>query len=131
MIRALKVTLIVWGVLGILFGLAFILTPRELGQMFGYSTEGPKYMLHFLASQGIFLIAPSVFLIAAARDPLRHIYWVKFAILEALLMIVIDLYSVSQGYVGFGQAGTGIILNAVFAAAFLAFYPWRVARTSQ
>jgi len=130
MIRALKVTLIVYGVLGILFGLAFIFIPRELGDMFGYA-EGPEYVASFLASLGVCLIAPSVFLVAAARDPLRHIYWVKFAILWAILLAVIDLYSVIQGYIDFGQAVTGIILQAIFAAAFLIFYPWRAARSSE
>ena len=132
MLKALKVTLIVYGILGILYGLAYIFIPRELGEMFGYATEGaPMYVLAFLASLGVGIIAPSVFLIAAAGDPLRHISWVKFAILWSLLSLVAELYSVIQGFVGFGQAGMGIILHAVFAAAFLAFYPWRAACGSQ
>ena len=79
MIRALKVALILYGVIGILFGLAFIFVPYELGSMFGFE-EGPEYVPHFLALLGVCFIAPAVFLIAAARDPLRHISWVKFAI---------------------------------------------------
>ena len=31
MLKALKVTMIVWGILGILFGLAFIFIPQQLG----------------------------------------------------------------------------------------------------
>ena len=131
MIRGLKVALILYGALGILFGLAFIFVPRELGTMFGYEHGGPEYIASFLASLGVCMIAPSVFIIAAARDPLRHISWVKFAILWAILNAVIDLYSVIQGYVDFSQAGMGIILNAVFAVAFLALYPWRAARSAE
>ena len=130
MIRGLKVALILYGAIGILLGLAFIFVPRELGEMFGYAAEGPEYILSFLASLGVCIIAPSVFLIAAARDPLRHISWVKFAILWAILAAVIDLYSVIQGYIDFGQAAMGIILNAVFAVAFLALYPYRLARSA-
>jgi len=127
MLKALKVTMIVYGALGILFGLAYIFAPYELGNMFGYA-EGPEYVSAFLASLGVCIIAPCVFLIAAARDPLRHILWVKFAILWAILLAVIELYSFIRGYLDFGQAGMGIILHAVFAAAFLVFYPWRAAR---
>ena len=127
MLKALKVTMIVYGVIGILFGLAYIFVPRQLGAIFGFE-QGPEYVSAFLATLGVSFIAPCVFLIAAARDPLRHIYWVKFAILFAILMAVIELYSVIRGYLDFGQAGMGIILHAVFAAAFLVFYPWRAAR---
>ena len=127
MIRPLKVTMIVWGILGILFGLAFIFIPRQLGDMFGFE-HGPASTLYLLGLLGTGMIAPSVFLIAAARDPLRHIYWVKFAILGCLLSLAIALYSLVQGFVNFSQVGMDIIMFAVFAAAFLIFYPWRAAR---
>jgi len=130
MIKALKVVLIVYGVMGILFGLAFIFVPYELGDILGFE-HGSDYVPYFLAALGGCFIAPSVFIIAAARDPLRHISWVKFAILWSVLCLVTGLYSVIQGYVDFGQAGMGIIIDAVFAAAFLVFYPWRAARSSQ
>ena len=130
MLKALKVTMIVYGALGILFGLAYIFIPLELGDMFGYE-QGPEYVAAFLAVLGVSFIAPCVFLIAAARDPLRHIYWVKFAILFAILMAVIELYSFIRGYLDFSQAGMGIILHAVFAVAFLVLYPWRAARSGE
>ena len=130
MIKALKVTMIVWGIIGMLFGLAYLLAPTQLGDMFGYE-PGPEYVQAMLASLGGFFIAVAVFIIAAARDPLRNISWVKFAILFSVLGLVIGLYSVIRGYVDFAQAGMGIILYAIFAAAFLAFYPWRRAYSSQ
>jgi hypothetical protein len=130
MIKALKVTMIVWGILGILSGLAFIFIPLQLGDMFGFE-HGPVSTLYLLGMLGTGMIAPSVFLIAAARDPLRHIYWVKFAILGCLLTLAIALYSLVQGFVSFSQVGMDIIMFAVFAAAFLVFYPWRAARSSK
>lgn len=131
MLKALKVTMIVWAVFHIILGLAFIFIPQRLGEMFGYTTEGPEYMLSFLASLGVAMIAPAVFVIVAARDPIRHILWVKFAILCAILHLVIELYSVIQGYVTFGQAATAIISPAVFIAAFLVFYPYKAAKEGQ
>lgn len=124
MLKALKVTMIVWGILGILFGLAFIFIPQQLGDMYGFE-HGAVSTLYLLGLLGIAWIAASVFLIAAARDPLRHIYWVKFAILGCLLSLVIAIYSLARGFVNFSQAEIDIIMYAVFAAAFLVFYPWR------
>jgi len=124
MMKALKVTMIVWGIIGILFSLGYIFVPTQFGDMFGYE-KGPEYVYHMLASLGGCFIAGSVFVIAAARDPLRNISWVKFAILFSLIGLVMGLYSVIRGYVDFAQAGLGIILYALFAAAFLVFYPWR------
>ena len=124
MLKALKVTMIVWGILGILFGLAFIFIPQQLGDMYGFE-HGAVSTLYLLGLLGIAWIAASVFLIAAARDPLRHIYWVKFAILGCLLSLAIAIYSLARGFVNFSQAGIDIIMYAVFAAAFLVFYPWR------
>ena len=122
--------LIVWGALGILFGLAFIFVPEQLGAMFGYE-KGPAYVRYLLGMLGSCHIAAGVFLIVAARDPLRHINWVKFAILGCLLTLAIVLYSLVQGFVNFSQVGMDIILFAVFAVAFLALYPWRAARGSK
>jgi len=122
--------MIVYGALGILFGLVYVLIPRQLDIMFGYEA-GPAYVAAMEVSLGISFIAVCVFLIAAARDPLRHIYWVKFAILFAVLMLVGDIFSVMRGYIDFGHAAMAITLNAVFTIAFLAFYPWRAAKGVQ
>jgi hypothetical protein len=130
MIRALKVVMIIWGVLGILFGLAYIFVPYQLGAMLGYE-QGPAYIGYMLAGLAGCFISVSVFMIVAARDPLRHINWVKFAILYCTLGVVLGLYSIIRGYVNFGQAGMGIIIDAVFAVAFLALYPWRAARSGE
>ena len=98
--------------------------------MFGYE-QGPAYIAAMEVTLGMCFIAACIFLIAAARDPLRYISWVKFAILFAILMLVGDLYSIIRGYIDFSHAGTGITLNAIFAAALLAFYPWRAVSGGQ
>lgn len=126
MLKALKVTMIVYGVVEILFGLGFIFFLQEMGKMLGFE-KGPDYILYIGALLGLTLIAVSVFLIAAARNPLRHISWVKFAILWAITGIIAGLYAVIRNYVDIGQAGMGIICDAVLAVALLIFYPWRKA----
>lgn len=129
MIKALKVVMIVYGVLGILFGLGFIFMPEQMGATFGFE-KGPAYVPYFLVGLGTSMIAPSIFLIVAARDPLQNILWVKFAILWGALSAVGALYCILRGFVNFGQAGMGFIIDAVFTVLFLAFYPWRGASSS-
>jgi hypothetical protein len=127
MIKALKVSMIVYGVLGILTGLAFIFVPKQFAAMFGYE-QGPASEAALAAELGASFVAACIFFIIAARDPLKHILWVKYAIVFAILMVAVALYSFILGYTNLSQALTDIIIHAVFAAAFLVFYPWRAAR---
>ena len=128
MIQGLKIALITLGVIVILLGLAFIVIPELLASTFGFG-EIPNYAPYVMAMLGISFIAPGVWLIVAGRDPLRHIAWVKFAILWSLLGVVAGVYSILQGVVDFSQVGMVIILDAVFAVAFLVLYPYRAARS--
>ncbi len=130
MIRALKVTLIVFGVRNILIGLAFIFTPQFFANIWGFG-EIADYVPYIMGIFGLSVIAPSVWFIAAARDPLLHITWVKCGILWMILAVVVPFYSVIQGAIDLSHAGIGIIIDAVFAVALLAFYPWRAARSSE
>jgi len=132
MIQGLRVVLILFGALSILSGLAHIIMPDQLSSMMGFGEipdvcSPAKYTM---AMVGICFIAPGVWLIVAGRDPLRHITWVKFAILWSLLAVVAGLYSIIQGAVNFSQVGMVIILDTVFAVAFLALYPYRAVRSS-
>ncbi len=128
MIKALKVTMILYAAIGILFGLAYIFVPRQLGAMFGHEVA---LVSDLAAPFGVCLVAVGIFLIIAARDPIKHILWVKYAIVFAILSLAAELYSFILGHITLGQALTAIIMHAVFAAAFLAFYPWRAARSGE
>lgn len=126
MIRGLKIALIVYGAILILSGLAFIIAPYQVASMSGLG-EIAAQIPYFMASLGGSFIAVSVWFIVAGLEPLRHISLVKLAILWSSLGVVTGLYSIVQGAVDFSQAGMGIILDAVFAIAFLALYPYRKA----
>ena len=128
MIKPLKVTMIVYAVIGILIGLAMIFVPLQFFTMFGHEAW-PASVAALGVECGVSFVAACIFLIIAARDPLKHILWVKYAILFAILILAAHLYSLILGYSNFSDAVTGIIMNAVFAAALLAFYPWRVAKS--
>lgn len=65
MLKALKIALIVFGVRNILFGLACIVTPQLVANIWGLG-EITDYVPYIMGALGLSLIAPSVFLIAAA-----------------------------------------------------------------
>jgi glucan phosphoethanolaminetransferase (alkaline phosphatase superfamily) len=129
MIRGLKIAMIVWAVIGIVMGIAFIFFPTQLRDTMGYET-GPAYIQYFLALLGVAFIALGAFIIRAAQDPLKHIMWVQFAIAWAVLFVVVEASSIARGLVTFEQAGMALIMDAVFAVLFLVFYPWRAKPSS-
>ena len=130
MIKALKVVMIVYGVVLILMGLLDIFAQDVVIEMYGFG-EVASYVKWMGEVIGAAFIAIGVWVVVAGRDPLQHICWVKFVITKALLTLVVTVHSVIVGYVDFNQVGVGIIFDAVFAAAFLALYPWRAARLSK
>jgi energy-converting hydrogenase Eha subunit C len=126
MIKGLTVVMIVWAVIGILFGLGFVFAPDQLCSMFSFE-KGPAYVPYFLALVGIAYIVAGIFVIIATRDPLKHIMWVQLAIAWSLLDALAALYFIIRGNVNFSQAGMVPIMDVVFVVAFLVFYPWRKA----
>ena len=128
MIKALKVLLIIAGVLHILVGLAIVIIPDQWAAMGGIE-EISEYERWLLAVLGASFLAIGVWVTVAGRNPLQHLNWVKFVILKSLLTVIVGVYLIIQGFVAFSQVGPIIILDAIFAAAFLVFYPWRSARS--
>jgi hypothetical protein len=126
MVKALRVVLIIWAVIAILMGLVYIFFPGQLNEMGGY--ENTAYVVYLLALLGICYIPVGAFVIIAARDPLRNIMWVQFAIAMAILTVVVIVYSIGRGFVTFEQEGMPLVFNVVFAVALLALYPWRAAK---
>ena len=127
MIRGLRVAMIVWAAIGILLGLGLVFAPEQLGSMQGYA-KGPVYMPYFLALLGATFIVFGAFIIIAARDPLKHIIWVQFAIVWAIIAVIIEASSIGRGLVTFEQVSMALIIDAVFAIAFLALYPYRTTK---
>jgi hypothetical protein len=130
MIKALKVTMIVYGVIGILVGLAMVFFNDQLYQLYNVSALSDLEIYMFVLI-GLLNIGAAVFLIMASRDPVKNILWVKFAIVWALFWVVTVIYGLVRGYVDFSQEGAGLIINAIFAVLFLVFYPWRAAEATE
>jgi hypothetical protein len=106
-------------------GLVYIFFPSQLLDIGGYE-KGSGLVVYLLALLGICYIAGGVFVIfAAVRDLLKHIRWVQFAIVVAILTVVVVASSIGRGLVTFEQEGITLIINAVLAVALLTLYPWR------
>lgn len=127
MLRGLKVVMVIYATIVILFGLGFTIIPNQILDIFGFS-EGPAYLPYFLGMLGISFIAPSVFIMVAARDPIRHINLVKLAILWSAFGLAVEVYSVLRDFVSFKQVAIAIAVDGVSVVALLVFYPWRAAR---
>jgi hypothetical protein len=125
MIKALKLTMALYAVSGILLGLAFIAIPRQLGTILGYES-GPTFIAALTAMLGASFVSACIFLLIAARDPIKHLLWVKYAILFAILSLFAPLYSVLLGNITIVQALVPIITHTVFGIALLTFYPWHM-----
>jgi hypothetical protein len=128
MLKGLKVVMIIWSVVAIIMGLVYIFFPNQLNEMGGY--EGSDLATYVLALLGICYISAGAFVIIAARDPLKHIMWVQFAIAVAFLTVAVAGSSMGRGLVTFSQEGIPLIFNAVFAVLFLALYPYRKVKGS-
>ena len=91
-----------------------------------------RYWAHFvgLALLGNMYIITSIFVILAARDPLKHILWVQCAIAGSLMDMIAGLVLIIRGVLPFSQAGDVIIINLILVPALLIFYPWRKASTA-
>jgi hypothetical protein len=125
MIKGLKVVMIIGAAMWILLGLALVFVQAQYSAMMGFA-KGPEWSPFLHALLGVCYIAGGAFIIVAAvRDPLRHIMWVQFAIVVTILALAVEVYSLMRGFVTFEQVGTVVIINAVFFVALMALYPWR------
>ena len=115
MTKALKITMATYGIGGTVVGLLYIFTPRE---------DVRKVL-------GASLLAVGIFVAIAARDPIRHILWVRFAILFALLFTAVSIYLGAVVRGEFRSVLDGISIHGTFAALLLILYPRKKVREGE
>ena len=127
MIKALKIVMIVCGVLVVLSGLALIFMPDQMPEyaVLGENADQVKWIVGLL---GAIWVAAGAWLIVASRDPIRNINWVKFAITWFIIGFLTGMSSIIQGNVEFRQVTVSTLFDGIFAVAFLAPYPWRAVK---
>jgi hypothetical protein len=129
--NALKMTMTVYGAVGTLFGLWYIILPRQAIEIQSPNGVVTAYLVGTKMALGASILAVGIFLMIAARDPAKNILWAKFAVVFATLFLAVALYSGFLLYGDVSVALVGIIIHGVAAAALLAFYPWSGRRTRE
>ncbi len=122
--KALKVIMVIFGFVLILEGLLDIIVPNQRASIIETSNSTGSVMF-YMTILGATWAAAGFWVVAASRDPSRHINWVKFVITLPVLLSVVLIISIIRGYVTFDQVVIDLVLDAVFAISFLALYPWR------
>ena len=119
----LKVALIIYGAIHIVQGIILLVAPERITELSGFEALGSSE--YFLAIIGGAFIAAGVLFAMTGLDPLQNINGVRFAVLWASLLLIIPLFTLWYDYVNFGHIWFIVVQNAIFAAAFLIFYPYR------
>jgi hypothetical protein len=119
----LKIALVLYGALYIALGIVLLLAPDRAGEsLYGFNLIDND-LRYIMAIGGAAFITAGVWFAMTFLDPVRNINSVRFAILWAGLMFIVPLFALSKGYIEVGQIWLGVIVNAIFAAAFLIYYP--------
>lgn len=121
----LKVAMVFYGAIHLVQGFFLIIDPDGVVELSGFEgvADSERY---FLALLGSAFIAAAVWFIISGLDPLQNITGVKFAILWSVILLVVQLYTINRvPAITFGDTWIGITETAIFAVAFLVFYPYR------
>lgn len=120
--RKLKAMMIVFGAILAIEGLLDLVFPvqRAAGMGLGPCAEHAQLPMAVL---GATWLVAGVWSIASARDPLRHLNWVKFVLTLPLALMLGLLLAVLRGDVAGRQVAVDIAVDAFFVLAFVAFYP--------
>ncbi len=127
----LKVLLWVYGIILIVVGLGSIVIPDWMAETFFGVENLTNGGLFFGAMLGSMFIPVGIWLATAGRDPIRNITWVKFVVLKIGIWLVVELYTLIEGYIEpNAMVITLLIVDFIFGLAFLIFYPWKSKKQS-
>ena len=118
----LKIALVIYGAIYITQGIILLVAPERIAELYGFGVPD-KYMSYLMTITGSAFITAGVWFAMTFLDPIRNINSVRFAILWAGLMLIAPLYALWKDYIQIGHIWFGVVLNAIFVAAFLIFYP--------
>jgi hypothetical protein len=105
-----------------LLGTLLLVLPRHVLFAFGFA-DLPIGVTYIVALFGCALLTMALGYWKASADPVRHLVWAQVAIARGALECAVGIVYLLRGIVTFRQAGVGIILAGLFAAAYLIFYP--------
>jgi hypothetical protein len=120
--RALRMLLMMDATVLVLFGAAFVVSPRQIETAFHFPSlpEGVNFLIGLW---GCGLIAMGLGYGVAATDPSRHRLWIGVGIVRGILEALVGWWCFARGLVTWQQAGFGILLAGLIALAYLILYP--------
>ncbi len=124
MARGLKWAMILFGVVLVVEGVLDIVAPESRARQMGLGAAAAHAQLP-MTILGATWVAAGLWVIVSARQPLRHINWVRFAITLPLLLLAALVCSWLRGTVAFQQVAADMAFDVLFVGVFLLLYPWR------
>ncbi len=107
-----------WGVLSIAFGLISMLFPGAIGSLGEETTN-----TFLLGSWGWLTAILGLGVLFASRDPVRHILWLRIAILSFVIGGTYDIAHVMADTVSFGSVLIDLAAYSIFGMLFVVLYP--------
>jgi len=118
----LQISLIVVGVAQIFFGVAFTFAPEKFSGLLGLSTA-PQWAYWMFSMFGARSFAFAYGMLLAARDPMKHIHWIKAMIAVQVIDWLGTLYYLMNGGITLSQVSSASILPLIFILLLVVFYP--------
>ena len=103
-------------------GLALLVAPQK-AQLAFHFTELPSSVTYLLGLLGCVFFTLGIGYAIAATDPVRHIAWIWVGMARATLEMLFGWICVARGVVTWPQASFGIVIAAIVAIGYAAFYP--------
>ena len=125
--RGLKVTMVVFGAILSIEGILDIALPVQRAAGLGLDACASQAQLAMAVLGATWLVA-GAWTIIGARDPLRHLNWVKFAMTLPAALLLALAGAALRGHVAFRQVAIDIGVNALFVVLFVVFFPREKAR---
>src|SRR5579859_5475609 len=129
LMRPLRITLVVIGIVQVFFGLPFVAAPG-LYSLVLHLPNAPAWTSWFFVMSGARFLGMAYGMFLAARDPVKHVAWINAMIAIQALDWLGTIYAIGTGAISFAQATDAPFLPLIFIAALLIWYP-RKARMAE
>jgi hypothetical protein len=120
--RGLEVTMAVFGAILCIEGTLDIALPEARAVGMGLDGCASHAQLP-MAILGATWLAAGAWIVAGARDPIRHLDRVKFALAFPIVLLLTLTGAALRGHVAFSQVAIDMGFDALFAVLFFVFYP--------
>ena len=112
----LKIALIIYGAIYIVYGAIMLIVPDWVTEFSGF--EAVISAEYFLVLLGGAFVAAGVWFIMTALNIVKNASAIRFAVLWSAIMLIAPLFSLWLDYIDFGHIWFIVVINAVFLRGF-------------